>query len=145
MIDAVHGKNVSAAFDDSEYDSIISKQSGLVSGRAGEKSKEQGLVKPWFESGTVTPTISDQRNGFDVKQGYSALRSSTSDANLQPRQGFSSRSTSGMIKSWRNSEEEEYTWDDINSRLTTDHGAVGSSGRDRWTPDDSERTVSIDM
>ncbi|CAI9097817.1 OLC1v1034316C3 [Oldenlandia corymbosa var. corymbosa] len=142
--DVIQGENVSAAFEDSEYDSMISKQSGLLSGRAGDKPKAQG-VNPWFESGGVMPTISEQKNGFDLKHGYSALRSSASDANLLPRHRLPIKSTSEMTKSWKNSEEEEYMWDDINSRLT-DQGATSGSVRERWTPDDSERNseASID-
>lgn len=144
LSDVSHGKNSSVAFDDSEYDSIISKRSGLGIGRAGENFNQQVLDKPWFETGSVTPTISDQGNSFEINPkfpSYPALRSSNSNANMQPRPNLPSRSISGMTKSWKNSEEEEYMWDDITSRLT-DHGAMSSSGRDRWTPDDSERTVS---
>ncbi|XP_027067071.1 polyadenylation and cleavage factor homolog 4-like isoform X1 [Coffea arabica] len=128
-----------APFDDSEYDSLMLKRSGIAIGGAGEKFKEQVFDKTWFESGGVMPA--DQGNGFDVKHGfprYPALRS-VSSANMQPRPIFPSKSTSGMTKSWKNSEEEEYMWDDINSRAT-DQSAINSSGRDRWTPDDSERT-----
>lgn len=129
-----------APFDDSEYDSLMLKRSGIPTGGAGEKFKEQVFDKTRFESGGVMPA--DQGNGFDVKHGfprYPALRSVSSSANVQPRPIFPSKSTSGMTKSWKNSEEEEYMWDDINSRAT-DQSAISSSGRDRWTPDDSERT-----
>ncbi|KAL3532051.1 hypothetical protein ACH5RR_005572 [Cinchona calisaya] len=142
LSDAVHGKIGSSAYDNSEYNAIISKPSLLGIGRADEKFKEQVLDKPWFESGGVTPTISDKGNGFDPKLGFPsnlARRSSNSNAIMQSRPSLPSRSISEMSKSWKNSEEEEYMWDDINSRLS-DHGAMSSSGRDRWTPDGSERT-----
>lgn len=128
------------AYGDSEYDSDISRRSGFAIGRAGEKFKQD---KPWFESGNESGTIS--KNGFDVKQGfqnYPGLRSVNSAMSIQPTNNFAS--SVGMNESWKNSEEEEYMWEDINSRLT-EHGATNSLGRDHWTPDDSERTVIADV
>lgn len=141
--DTVLGKRVSAAFDDSEYDSVISKRTGLGIEGTDEKFKENVFDKTWFASGSVTPTISDQGSRFDDKHGFPSFpaQKSISDVNMQPRPNFTSRSTGGMTKSWKNSEEEEFMWDDINLRVT-DQGAASNSGRDRWTPDDFERTVS---
>ncbi|KAL3536153.1 hypothetical protein ACH5RR_004614 [Cinchona calisaya] len=144
LSDAAREKHIAAAFDDSEYDSVISKQSRHGIGGAGEKFKEQVLDKHWFEYGSITPTptMAEHGNAFDVKHGfpsYPALRSSNSNTSMQPRPSFPSRSTGEMTKNWKNFEEEEYMWDDINSRVN-DQSAISSSGRDRWTPDDSERT-----
>lgn len=135
LSDPVHEKRVNVAYGDSEYDADVSRRSGLEIGRIGEKFKQQD--KPWFETGT----ISNQKNGFDLKHGlqtYPSLRSANSAATIPPASNFGS--SIGMTESWKNSEEEEFMWEDVNSRLI-DHGATNSSGRDHWTPDDSERMV----
>lgn len=139
LSDPVPQKKVNGAYGDSEYDADVSRRSGLEIGRIGEKLKQED--KPWFEPGHVSGTISNQKNGFDLKHGiqtYPSLRSGNSAATIPPASNFAS--SIGMTESWKNSEEEEFLWEDVNSRLI-DHGATNSSGRDHWTPDDSERMV----
>lgn len=65
----------------------------------------------------TSETIPRQGNGYSVKRGF---------PNNPPTQSIASKS------SWKNSEEEEYMWDDINPRLT-DHGAPGSLTKG-WSP-----------
>ncbi|CAI9783121.1 unnamed protein product [Fraxinus pennsylvanica] len=127
---------------DSDYGSDSSKHSGLGIGRGSEKLKQHGFGKPLYESGgNVSEKILDQQNGFDMKHGfqsYLAHESTNSNSHLELKNIFANKSSSGMSRSWKNSEEEEYTWDDINSR-PADSGAVDISDKDLWIPDDFER------
>ncbi|KAK2981500.1 hypothetical protein RJ640_030962, partial [Escallonia rubra] len=114
----VREKNIGSSYEDYDYTPELSRHSGLG----------------------VAETISSQRNGFDIKRGfpnYSAPGSTNADAKLQPIPSLANRSSSGMNKSWKNSEEEEYMWDDMNSR-TTSHGAASSLRKDPLVTDDSD-------
>lgn len=148
----LHEKNVSAAYGDYEYSSDLSRTLGSATGRTGGRIAEQGHDKPWYgAASSVVETISSQKNGFNIKHGlpnYRASKSAYADLQLKPTQSITNRSSSAISSSWKNSEEEEFMWDDVNSRLP-DHGAPTISNdsrkdpndlrKNRWTPDDSEK------
>ncbi|XP_060668959.1 uncharacterized protein LOC107432146 isoform X2 [Ziziphus jujuba] len=136
----IHEKNIGAEYGDYDYSSDLSRNSGLGIGRTGGRTTEQGQEKSWYAGGSnVAEPISGQRNGFSSKHGYPNY-SAPKPANVA--QSIASRSSSGISNSWKNSEEEEFMWDDMNSRLTNRgvSSITSNTKRDHWTSDDSEKS-----
>lgn len=95
--------------------------------------------------------LSGQRNGFNIKLGYEnypAPKSANTGSRLLPVQNFSSSSSNRVLSTnWKNSEEEEFMWGEMNSMMTG-HGApaiAGSTRKDQWTPEDSDNSVSLNI
>ncbi|KAF9591125.1 hypothetical protein IFM89_002080 [Coptis chinensis] len=133
--ESFHEKN-SAGYEDNDYSSDISRDSDLGYVRAGERITEQdGHDKPWYGANRNAgeATVS-QRNGFDSKLGYSKLRapkSALAGTQVQQKAPTQSVAHSRIInENWKNSEEEEYMWDDMNSRFPRKEG---------WTGDDADK------
>lgn len=118
--------NDSAPYNDCDYgsDAGFRKSSATVG--------EQGFNNSWYGSGNnSTEPISGQRNGFDMKHGIlSVPRSANADVKLQPTNNIARKRGSEVNGSWKNSEEEEYTWDGMNSRVANPGKSNSSSKRD---------------
>ncbi|KAM0989922.1 hypothetical protein ACFX2J_008385 [Malus domestica] len=129
LSDRVHEENIGAEYGEYEYGSDLHRNSNPGIGRIG---------------GKITETLPTQRNGFNIKHGltnYSSSKSTNADPRLKTAPGIATRNSGGLSSSWKNSEEEEFMWDDMNSRLT-DHGPPdisSNSRKDHWASDDSEK------
>lgn len=104
-----------------EYGPTVSKHPDMGVGRMSGQVKEQVLDKRWHD-------FSSKSSGYDLKHGF------------QNYPSHKSASHDALNKSWKNSEEEEYMWDDITSRAPH---ATKSLVKDHWTLDDPERMVSL--
>nr|GMD39559.1 polyadenylation and cleavage factor homolog 4-like [Ipomoea batatas] len=100
-----------------EYGPTVSKHPDMGVGRMSGQVKEQVLDKRWHD-------FSSKSSGYDLKHGF------------QNYPSHKSASHDALNKSWKNSEEEEYMWDDITSRAPH---ATKSLVKDHWTLDDPER------
>ncbi|KAJ9542706.1 hypothetical protein OSB04_029212 [Centaurea solstitialis] len=127
-------ENDGAPYSDFDYCSDAVNPSDTSFGKSSDMVAEQGFDNPWYGAGNnTTETISGQRNGFDVKHGFpnlSASRSVNADVKLQPMNNVASKRGGEANTSWKNSEEEEFMWDDMNSRLPIPGKSGSSSKRD---------------
>ncbi|XP_020211888.1 uncharacterized protein LOC109796603 isoform X2 [Cajanus cajan] len=132
--DSVPEKNFGGSYGGSEYSSGISSNLVSVAGRTASRLVDLGHDKTWFKTGgDDAEIISGQRNGISLKRSFSnhdAPKSMNLDPHRQPRPNL-------MPGNWKNSEEEEFTWDEMNSGLI-DHGPNVSSNlsRDSWMAED---------
>ncbi|XP_047316566.1 polyadenylation and cleavage factor homolog 4-like [Impatiens glandulifera] len=132
-------KKINPAYvGDIEYGSDLPKRQSLGIGRVSDRIADQDSEKTWNDA-SVTRTISSQRNSFDPKPGIKSFipsKSTQNDVHLKPIGNISSRSSTGMNRNWKNSDEEEYSWDDIKPGFT-DHEMV-DRGKDHWMMDETE-------
>ncbi|XP_068493642.1 polyadenylation and cleavage factor homolog 4-like isoform X3 [Phaseolus vulgaris] len=144
--DSVPEKSTGASYGSNEFGSNISRNLGLGISRPGGRVTESGHDKGWYnKSGVVAGTMPGQRNGLSLKYSFlntEAPKSMILDTHHQPAQKITSTQSSVISNSWKNSEEEEYTWDEMNSGLTG-HGTsiVSSLSKDAWTADDDNLEV----
>ncbi|KAK1276650.1 hypothetical protein QJS04_geneDACA010081 [Acorus gramineus] len=141
----VRGKDSLSVYGDHEFTSDLPRTADLRTRRSSEKMADRVPDKVWSGPGRdASETAVDKRNGFDSNHAYGnyhAYRSSEAALQIPPTKGISSRGevTSG---SWKNSEEEEYMWDDMHSRFT-DRGWTDSSLKSNWSRDAMEKTENL--
>lgn len=127
--DSVPEKSIGGAYGDDEYNSTVSSNLGSGVGRTGSR-----LI------GGVAETVSGQRNGFSLKHSFSshaAPKSMNLNAHHQPTQTITNVRSSAMSSNWKNSEEEEFMWDEMNSSLPDHVPNVSSNlSTDPWMADD---------
>lgn len=102
------------------------------------KPSERVLAQRWFGAGREgEESISSERNGYEVKRGipkYAAVRPASSSIPLVQKQP---RIAAEMSGSWKNSEEEEYMWDDLGTK-TMDPGGATVVKKEIW-PEEQEK------
>ncbi|KAK6126346.1 hypothetical protein DH2020_039918 [Rehmannia glutinosa] len=139
----VRDKSSSVAYSDTEYGSNVSGRPGLGTGRVIEKVKEPGYDRTWYASGSDMTGMSQKKNGFGLKRGfesYAAHESLNSDSDLQLTQKAANTKSNGMSENWKNSEEEEYMWDEMNSGPTV-RSSADALTKDHWAPDNYDRLL----
>ncbi|XP_030495762.2 polyadenylation and cleavage factor homolog 4 [Cannabis sativa] len=146
--EGIHEKSTAGEYADYDYSSDFPRNSGFGIGRGGVRVSESEHDKLWHgDGGNFAESVSGQRNSFSIKHGfpnYPAPKSTNVvNTSLQSAQNVTSRSSGGVSSSsWKNSEEEEFMWDGMNSR-SSDHGASVISSKlrkDRSASDDSDKS-----
>ncbi|PWA55706.1 zinc finger, C2H2, ENTH/VHS [Artemisia annua] len=100
---------------------------------SSERVAEQGVEKAWYASGNnSTETPSRLARNSQIKHGLPNY------ANLRPMNNLTNKGGSEISRSWKNSEEEEYMWDDVTS-VSVNPTSSTSSKRDPRLYFDSER------
>lgn len=130
-----------------DYNTELARHSAPGIKKTSDRSSEQVLDRSWYGSGSsIAETTSSRINSSNVKLGntnYLGSEPANRDPKLQNAHKLvSGRSSIEIDRSWKNSEEEEYTWDDVNSRSTS-YGVNRKSKRDPRLMDDSERLVCL--
>ncbi|KAG6386268.1 hypothetical protein SASPL_155162 [Salvia splendens] len=136
--DTAREKSSGVPFADSDYGSGVLGRSGLGSGRMTEHLKEPGYDRTWDESGSDMIGMPHQKNGFGLKHGsesYITHEPANFDLDLQHKKNISSRNTNGMRDNWKDSEEEEYTWSEMNTRPTV----ADAPTKNQWAPANYDR------
>ncbi|GAB4856405.1 hypothetical protein Ancab_014324 [Ancistrocladus abbreviatus] len=132
-------QHVFSGYGDHEYGDGLSRHLTPGVGRSSESITEQGNDKRWFGPGRgLESSVPSQRNGYDPKPGIPSKVNQLDKMHVPSLQNVAGRSSGEMSRNWKNFEEEEYMWDDLNIR-GTDHGEVASTRKDQWTPDDLEK------
>ncbi|GAB4833473.1 hypothetical protein Ancab_031716 [Ancistrocladus abbreviatus] len=133
-------QHVGAGYGDYEYGAGLSRALSSGFGRSTERIAQQGHDKRWFDPVRgAEESMSSQRNGYDAKPGIPNRVTRLDNMRVPSLQSVAGRSSTEMSRNWKNSEEEEYMWDDLNTRVT-DHGVVASMRKDHWAPDDIEKS-----
>ncbi|URD79196.1 hypothetical protein MUK42_05089, partial [Musa troglodytarum] len=131
---------------DHEYSSDFSREADLGILRVSERLKDQdGHGKPYYGVGiTATQAQFSERNGFDVNHSYGTygksgpMRASSQQTSVCD----TDRTKLESSRSWKNSEEEEYMWDDIKTR-PTDYGGTNNSIKGGWTSGNADKSASL--
>ncbi|THU44037.1 hypothetical protein C4D60_Mb02t03150 [Musa balbisiana] len=139
----IHDKKRLKVIRDHEYSSDLSQELDLGIGRVGERLKDGDGHN---NAGTnATEAQLNRRNEFDVNHFYDNYRVSGSRRSntllSSVDLGDRDRSKLEASRSWKNSEEEEYMWDDM--KTGTEYGGTNNSLKGDWHNADADRSVRM--
>ncbi|XP_072964484.1 polyadenylation and cleavage factor homolog 4 isoform X1 [Typha angustifolia] len=134
---SIHEKKELRDVRDLEFSSEISRQSNLGVGRIGERLRERDPRLHFGAGIAASETTAGRRNGFDPNKDFQASGSMEFDSQQSSIHLNSSDRSRPSSKNWKNSEEEEYMWDDINSGAT-DYGGINSKRKGEWNGKDAD-------
>lgn len=142
-----HKKNSSLVDQDDELKSDVSQYSELKHGRENKGVAERAAFdRQWHgtDRGSLEPSFGP-RNGYGlpISHGNYKVSGFSQAVDRQPAVNSSVLKSSQLSSgSWKNSEEEEFMWDDMNTKLT-DHGINSSSKGGGLAADDVENPASL--
>ncbi|OAY74433.1 Polyadenylation and cleavage factor [Ananas comosus] len=116
-----------------DFPSDISQQPELGVGRVGERLRGREVFERQFGGFNIGASGSEilRKNSLDVNKDLRASVSVRSDVNLE-------RSSRPSSKNWKNTEEEEFVWGDMNSQ-PTDYGGSNIRRKGDWNAENSNK------
>lgn len=159
-----YGQKPSTGYGDYDFSVDRVRSSEIGTGKPNERvtERDDGLERPWYgerieepESNTASVPYG-QRNGYDWQKpsAHGVLFDSYGNnrgprvargpiSHLPPPQDITSRNSRVMSRNWQNSEEEEYMWDDMNTR-SVDHGRGNDKMRKGdWFSADIDKSLGL--
>ncbi|XP_068659947.1 polyadenylation and cleavage factor homolog 4-like isoform X2 [Aristolochia californica] len=141
--EAAPSKNLDAVYGgDYEYGSDFSRHSDLGIGKGRERiAVREPVDKPSRGINSANKPALGERNGLDAPNAYRNSRDPRVQANNQRQTKFmANRSNKDASENWKNSEEEEFMWEDMNSRLIDECGTE-ISRKDCWNTEEAEKSL----
>lgn len=137
--DPIHVKNEVKDVRCPVFPSDISQQPELGVGRVGERLRGREVFERQFGGFSIGASGSEilRKNSLDVNKDLRASISVRSDVNLE-------RSSRPSSKNWKNTEEEEFVWGDMNSQ-PTDYGGSNIRRKGDWNAENSNKLTGLHM
>lgn len=158
LVESLYSNKPVSGYGDYEFGSNSASRQGMGITRPSERDTlEDGGDRAWYGGigNTETGLTFGKRNGYDMPNlqpragvsSYKNYRGSSSAQTLPQLDSASTVSSFNAIdisRNWKNSEEEEFMWDVMNSR-TTDMGVSEELRKGGWNGNSSEKPASVQM
>ncbi|KAH9329896.1 hypothetical protein KI387_002004, partial [Taxus chinensis] len=162
--DLVYTQKPSTGFADYDYGMDRIRSSETCMGRPNERvaERDDGLERTWYgerlgelESGNTSATYS-QRNGYDWQKmptrgplidAYGNYRGPKLPleplSHVPPPHDLGNKSNRVMPRNWQNSEEEEYMWEDMSTRLVDHSRGSDNLKKGDWFPGHVNKSLGL--